>query len=613
MARVLASSLLCVLLCSPSWAAEVQFPLAVDYELLRIALRAQLEQRHGSLELWKTEDGCGSLAMRDITVEPTADGRLAINGAASASAGIPFLRLCWANVSWTGRIAILAVLELGADWQLRLRNVDTALLDSSGGTAGVAARLWSVAKRGAESELSAFAFDLSPPITELTAVLSGIAGPASTTPLAAALLRIRPAGLGVDGDAIRAWLAVDLPPASTTPRAPEPPLTPAQVKRWEARLEQWDGFLSFIVKSLAADNADARAHDELLELLLEARRELVTVLARGPSPGTDALRAIFFRTWDRLRAIVRQTAVQQQRDPAHALRYVIFLSAGDALAAIDAAAPAVGLDLSADGLRRLALSLDPQFTGDPLEYSDARDPRLQQLFRFRDPDAPPRRPRRKPPGTTWDWLWPRPAHAAAGDAEWWALAARLDRRVPEDDEIADYRATVERLLTVAAERTLDPDALDARFDQLYAHLVKATAWQESCWRQFVRRGGRVTYVSSGTGDVGLMQVNARVWRGFFSGARLRWNAAYNAGAGAEILQQLLVRYGTREARIRLENAARASYSAYQGGPARYTRYRAADVASRGWSIDRAFWEKYQAIVAGASDERVLCLHRPPTS
>src|SRR5262245_9771449 len=468
MARLLAAPLLLLTVCATSWADEVQFPLAVDYEMLRIALRTQLEQRRSGLEFWRTADGCGSFVVRDATVEPTADGRLAITGRASASAGFPFLRLCWANVSWAGRVAIVASPAIDVDWQLRLRSPDMRLYDASGATAGGAGHLLSAAKGWGEAELSAFAFDLGPPISELTMLLGTFAGSAATTSLAAALQTIRVAGLRVDHDAIRLLVALDLPSASAAPRVAEPPLTPAEVRRWEARLDEWDGFLSFIVKNLAGDNPDAGVRDELLGLLLEARRELVAVLARGPVPGTDAVRSIFLRTWDRLRVIVRQAAVQQQRDPARAFRYVIFLSAGDALATIDAAAPAAALDFSADGLRRLARSLDPQFTGDPLEHSDVPDSRLQELFRFRDPDAAPRRPRRPPPGTTWDWLWPRPAHAADGDTEWRGLGARLDRWVPMNEELPDYRATVDRLLTMAAERALDPDTLDERFDELFA-------------------------------------------------------------------------------------------------------------------------------------------------
>ena len=611
-ASLVAASLAILALASASWGEEVRFPLTVDHEVLRVALRKHLqEDAGGGLKLWRTAKGCGSFVLREVTIEPE-DGRLKITGPASAGAGVPLFGLCWANVSWTGYAEIVAQPEIGPDWQLRLRDLDSRLYDSSGQKRGIAARLWTVMKGWVEAELSTFTFDLHPPVTELGTLLGGFTGSPGTAPLTAALKTIRPAGLSVERDAVRVGVVLDLPPVAAVPRLPEPALTPLQLKKWEAKLDGWDGFLSFVVKNLAGENADPAVQDELLGVLLDTRREVVTVLARGPEPGTDAVRQIFLGAWDRLRAIVRQTAVQQNGDLPRAFRYVIFLAAGDALAAINAGAPLAGLDFSADGLRRLAKSLDPAFTGDPLEQSDLPDPRLQQLFRFRDPDAPPRRPRQKLPGSSWHWFGPRVSYAAEGD-EWRNLAARLDRWVPAADELPVYRATVDRLLWVAAERSLNPDALDERFDELFHHVVKATAWQESCWRQFVRHGGIVTHLESSSGDVGLMQINVRIWRGFFSGAKLRWNAAYNAGAGAEILQQLLIRYGTREARRRLENAARATYSAYHGGPARYRRYRTATAASLGWNVDHAFWEKYRAVAADTAGDRVLCLRHRPTS
>jgi hypothetical protein len=66
--------------------------------------------------------------------------------------------------------------------------------------------------------------------------------------------------------------------------------------------------------------------------------------------------------WSRLRDIVRRTAVQPRNDVMRGFRDVVFLGAGDALAAIDAVAPTVDLDFSADGLRRLAKSLEPDLT-----------------------------------------------------------------------------------------------------------------------------------------------------------------------------------------------------------------------------------------------------------
>jgi hypothetical protein len=587
----------------PASANQARFPLTVSYDALLTAMRRHLQPSAGSgLELWRDPDGCGSFRLKDVVVTGT-DRVVNIAGPASGEAGLRFLGLCWANVAWTGYVEISARPDVGADWQLRLRDLDVRVYDKNRRTTGMAPRLFTLVKRWSETELSRFTFDLGPPLHDVSALLTEFAGSPGTTSLASALASLRPDGVVVAPDAVRLFVTMEVPVVSAQPRRPESVLTPAEIKRWEATLDDWDGFLSFIVKDLAGENEDPGVRDDLLGLLLDARRELIGILARGPEPGTDAVRRIFVTKWDRLRTIVQRTAAQPNDDLAKAVRSVTFLAAGDALTAIDAVAPTLGLDFSADGLRRLARTLDPAFVGDPVEQSDQADPRLQELFRFRDPDAPPRRPPPQPRSRLWDLLAPRPAYAESD--EWRALSTRLDRWVASDDELPVYRAAMDRLLTLAAQRAIDPDRLEGRFAGLYENLVKATAWQESCWRQFVRNDGGVTYLESPTGDVGLMQVNVRVWRGFFSLRRLQWNAAYNAGAGAEILQQLLVRYGVREAGTALENAARATYSAYQGGPGGYRRYRAATSTSRTAAIDRAFWAKYRAVATGTADD-VLC-------
>jgi hypothetical protein len=600
------AALLAALLAAvPAPAVEVTFPLTVEYDVLRTALRKHLgATTGGALELWRTPDGCGTFVVRDPVLEP-ADRRLRITGPASATAGLPLLGWCLASIAWTGHAEIVARPELGHDWQLRFRDIDFRLYDGARQPATVATRLWTVIRDWSTAELESFSFDLGPPVEEVRTLLRSFSTP--TGGLAAALQTLRPRELAVEPDAVRLRVAIDLPPAPPAPAAPERALSRAEIQQWEAVLDSWDGFLAFLVKDLAG-GADPETRTELLDLLLTARRDVTAVLGRGPEVGVDPVRPLFLRFWERLRAIVRR-AGGKGGDDVHALRYVVFLAAGDALTAIEAAAPAAGLDFSANGLRRLARTLAPGYVGDPLEYSDAPDAKLQELFRFRDPDAPPRRMRRKPAAPrSWlpTWFAPRPAQAEEFD-EWRELSERLDRWVPAANELAAYREIVDRLLTLAAERSFDGEVLGERFDDLFRHLVKAVAWQESCWRQFVRTRSGVAPIQSSTGDVGMMQINVRVWRGFFNPVRLRWSAGYNAGAGTEILWQLLGRYGIREARERLSDAARSSYSAYHGGPRRYRRYRLEDTPSEMRLIDQAFWEKFQAVSAGQSGDRVLCM------
>jgi hypothetical protein len=586
-------------------AEEVRFPLTVDHELIRVALRAHLRDAGGQLTL-RSSDGCRTLTLRDVAVQPAA-GRLKVSSRASAVVGFGLLGWCWAQVGWDGQLDVTGRPEIDRNWQLRLRELDTQLYDQNRQTGGVATRIWDLARGWAESEIAAFTFDLGPPAEEVKGLLGSFSTLSRTAPLAAALNTFRPVGVAVDQDAVRITVALDLPPVPAPPRTPEPPLAPDEIRRWQAALDAWDGFVGFAVKDLGAVTQDTALQNELLDVLLHARQSVAILVERGPEGRADPVRVLFLEVWERLRSIVRRVALQEGVQ-ARALRYLVFLGAGDALATIEHAAPTLGLEMSVEGLRRLARALDPGYRGDPVEYSEGADPNLRKLFRFRDPDAPPRRAPRPRPGS---WLGPREAHADEGAEEWTLLGRRLDRWVPAPSDLHAYRDTVARLLTVAADRSYDPDLLDGRFDDLFYDLVKTVAWQESCWRQFVRHQGDVRPLMSRTGDVGMMQVNRRIWRGFFDPQKLTWSAAYNAGAGTEILLQLLVRYGSREAASRLENAARATYSAYNGGPRSYRRYRSARVAPAYQAIDRAFWEKYQLMALGRAADLVLCMPMRP--
>src|SRR6266545_4349423 len=123
LASLLGASLVLLATVPGAWADDVRFPLTVDYDVLRTALRKHVQaQPGGRMELWRSADGCGSFVMKDAWIEP-AEAKVKIVGPASASAGVPFFGLCWANVSWTGYVQITARPEIGADWHLHLRDL----------------------------------------------------------------------------------------------------------------------------------------------------------------------------------------------------------------------------------------------------------------------------------------------------------------------------------------------------------------------------------------------------------------------------------------------------------------------------------------------------------
>ncbi|MGB5538059.1 MAG: SPOR domain-containing protein, partial [Thiogranum sp.] len=127
----------------------------------------------------------------------------------------------------------------------------------------------------------------------------------------------------------------------------------------------------------------------------------------------------------------------------------------------------------------------------------------------------------------------------------------------------------------------------------------------------VVRQKKIVPLRSNTGDIGLMQLNEKVWRGFYDVQKLRWDIAYNIHAGTEVLLNYLVRYALKQnehkQRGGLDNLARATYSAYNGGPRQVSRYRNPAAASAHKKIDSAFWEKYRSVKQGKELHVAECL------
>jgi hypothetical protein len=121
-------------------------------------------------------------------------------------------------------------------------------------------------------------------------------------------------------------------------------------------------------------------------------------------------------------------------------------------------------------------------------------------------------------------------------------------------------------------------------------------------------GNRITYLESSTHDLGVMQVNKYVWRGFYNIDRLEWDVLYNASAGMEILARLLEDLQTRRGAFSPQNPdelSRSVYAAYNGGPGAYRRWRTHEPRMLR-AIDAAFWQKYQSVLNGNQIDILTC-------
>jgi soluble lytic murein transglycosylase-like protein len=276
----------------------------------------------------------------------------------------------------------------------------------------------------------------------------------------------------------------------------------------------------------------------------------------------------------------------------------------DAASAFSGLGQRLGLfRVSPDALRGAARLLG---TGeaDPLAYTVTVDSALRGLLGFTS-DLPAPQPSPRLEQGRWQRLQEKASAAVRSLMLRTASAAeadftRLNQWVPQSEDLQDYLLEVRQLLTELVDRVLAKSTLAPEHRQLYRQIVLTTGWQESCWRQFVKKGEKLAPLASTTGDFGLMQVNRNTWRSVYDVNGLSGDIRYNGFSGAEILYQYLTRYAIRKNEDKQPGGhlARATYSAYNAGPGGLARYRGVRQSPAWKKVDDAFWTKFQAVSSG---------------
>jgi len=365
---------------------------------------------------------------------------------------------------------------------------------------------------------------------------------------------------------------------------------------------QWDSFLTNIVKKLATDLPESR-RTQLQDLFLDSRYQLVQTLSVSPS---DPVPSLFLDTWNRLSPILNQS--MSALSPQVAGQYKGFITAMDGAASLTSLGQRFGLVQVTPDMLRGASKLLGTGDADPLAYVLDVDDSLRAFLGFTGtPSAP-----RVSPAIEEGALRPLgpggPRSTSAALRPWFVAPAfaaddefdRLNQWVPLAPELNDYLSEVRKLLTQASTAALGKYKLAPQYQPLFRQVVFSAAWQESCWRQFVRKGEKLTPLASATGDVGMMQVNRQTWRGLYDLKGLSGDIEYNSNAGSEILLYYLSRYAIpkKEDKQPGGQLARATYSAYNGGPRALGRYRNASTIPALKKVDEAFWAKFRSVSSG---------------
>jgi hypothetical protein len=387
------------------------------------------------------------------------------------------------------------------------------------------------------------------------------------------------------------------------PQLPQIPVVSGKSADWR----QWDSFYTFVVKRFGQD-LPGNLKDPLGGAFLDSRYELTSAVA--PGRGGDPVPQLFLNGWKRLSPIMNQALPVLPKQTASL--YANFIGAADKLAATGPTGVQSGIvSLSPEVLTGMARIIQPTGGANPLAYTTSVDSSLRTLLGFGASGVRQSRldrrlfPEERAASLLGSWL-DRRAFAAESPAD------KLNQWVvPDGSELHPYLMKVRGLLEGMSDRLAVKSKLGAEYHATYRQIVFAAAWQESCWRQFIKKGNNVTPLASTTGDLGLMQVNRNTWRSVYDIKELGSDIQYNGNAGGEILLYYLTRYAIRKSEDKQPggNLVRATYSAYNGGPSALGRYRAAKPNPELKKVDEAFWNKFQVVSAGKEMEVKSCYQK----
>jgi len=597
-------------------AEQVVLPLTLDHKLLTsLIVKEAFGEKNKSAAIIGTPSDCMYLGASDPRFS-SAGRFLQLEMRLSIRVGTQLGQECLVPVEWQGYITLVQQPVFDSQsFSLGFRTIDSSLSTLNRQPATIAGFLWEFAKPRVYEHLGRIRINLAPPIHDLRDFLAPLFHEEARQATQAMLDSLRGGTTTVEKDGVVVQLIAEVEEVYDPDEEAESAVLSLEEHRWLVRVwETWDALLVQLLITMALDPLSPEDHELLIDVLLDTRHAFVATLDREDF-SRDFVREQFVRAWRDLAPVFRRQLYARPSD--NSLGYLAFFTAADALAIFDRMGPTLGVEISEQGLLRLASMLTGRDT--PLPYSLEVDDELRKLLQLpmlksrstqddelQEIDLPIEEEEYDPFSRISDFLF-APVCAAEGQP----FGEILEWRVPGGNKI-EYVERVRKVLDDASLAVLARQQLPDHLHEMYQTMIIAMAWQESCFRQFVEKGKKLTYLLSyNQTSVGVMQVNERVWRGMYDISQLRWDIRYNALAGCEIADLYLRRHALRDKApapgIDTGLLTRGVYAMYNGGPGQYRKYLERARTGKTYLSDRSFAEKLKWVEKGDWQQISNCL------
>jgi len=621
-------SLLCLF---PSYvvAGKVHLPITIDYPLLRsLALYAAFTDPGKTAHVLNVNNGCRTIILSDPRYS-MEKSHIRLETKVRVRAGTSQKAKCMKPVEWEGFLRLIQIPKIdGRQWILSFETTESAILDMNHKPAKPPDIVRKLIDAWVYDYLDNFSIKLAPPLSQVNALLRELFPPDLFFLAEKMMYTMTTAKVSPDPDALRIYVMFDTDDVYAVKKEIKEQLSSeTEIEKTTDTWHAWDSFLVYIIDALICEPLSKEDREILLDVVLETRHSFVSELS-NKTLTKNFVREEFIMAWEQLSPVFRKNLGD---NPCQDLmNYLAFFTVADALAAFDKVILDLGVEMNRKTLIFLARLLSK---GKPvnLDYQPDIDKKLRNIIGIEpvpEEANPPRKTTQskntisKHTSITKNRSYLYDTLASLFCSTAWAqkdnpsiVDDTTKKWIFSREELDAYIERIKILLHDISDSTLEKSTIPDHYFELYRHIVFATAWQESCFRQFKIKNGSVAYLRSyNDTSVGIMQINEIVWRGMYDREKLRWDIEYNAEVGCQIIDLYLTRYALKRMKrlnfkkpLENDTLAQIVYAMYNGGPRQFYKFLKRNKRDKLFLSDHLFWDKYVWVKNGEWDNVRKCL------
>jgi hypothetical protein len=341
-----------LLLCAKNSSADqLSIPLQIDYSLIKKVLVSQLyTAKNNTAELWNDRQGCSYLRLSNPDIKGKK-GQIQLLNEVQARLGTGLGGQCLTVLEWAGVLETFQQPTLDSGHSVLSFPVTSATAYDREGHHLTIDKLQDLIKRFAEPKLAAVKIDLNESRNNIGQTLAHFLPKDNAAEVEQILQSLKFNDINAGDKGIGIKLEFNAP-AKRTVAKPAAAFSEAEQKQWQAAWQQWETFLKSAIEQAAKDTKSPELRETLTEILADSNTAFQAGLKEHDADDSDPVRVFFTDTWVRLAPALKTVA--EELPGIQGLRYITFIAATDAIYELERLGAPFGLDISSDGLRRLA-------------------------------------------------------------------------------------------------------------------------------------------------------------------------------------------------------------------------------------------------------------------